>query len=96
MRRKGAGAEAAAGSRHLHALLTARRHVLHVQHGLLLQLHRTGELVRQPFMAKFDATATWFDELVPFTDQDARFFPRSWDTEAGNIPNAVQLTVDGD
>ena len=57
---------------------------------------RRGELVRQPFMAKFDATATWFDELVPFTDQDARFFPGSWDNEAGNVPNAVQLTVDGD
>lgn len=39
---------------------------------------RRPELVRRPFFAKFDAKATWFDQLVPLGPADEVFFPRSW------------------
>jgi hypothetical protein len=35
---------------------------------------RQPELVRIPFFAKFDANATWFDQLEPLTDSDRPFF----------------------
>lgn len=35
---------------------------------------RQPELVRRPFCARFDATATWFDHLHPLTESDRRFF----------------------
>lgn len=34
-------------------------------------------LVRRPFFAQFDPAATWFDQLVPATDGDREFFPKS-------------------
>ena len=35
---------------------------------------RQPELVRIPFFAKYDAEATWFDQLQPFTGNDRPFF----------------------
>ncbi len=35
---------------------------------------RDPELVRRPFFARFDPQATWFDQLIPATAEDARFF----------------------
>ena len=55
---------------------------------------RKGELVRQPFMARFDPEATWFDQLVPFTEADQPFFPEYWDKSmAEPAADAVPLTV---
>ena len=39
---------------------------------------RRPELVRRPFFAKFDAKATWFDQLRPATAADEPFFPAHW------------------
>jgi hypothetical protein len=36
---------------------------------------REAALVRRPFFAKFDPTATWFDQLRPFSEPDRAFFP---------------------
>jgi len=36
---------------------------------------RQPELVRRPFFARFDAQATWYDQLRPFSEQDRPFFP---------------------
>lgn len=36
---------------------------------------RDASLVRQPFFARFDPTASWFDELGPFSERDKQFFP---------------------
>lgn len=41
---------------------------------------RNPDLVRRPFMAKFDAQATWFDQLEPATPQDAPYFAPAWST----------------
>ena len=55
---------------------------------------RKGDLVRQPFMARFDPEATWFDQLVPFTEADQPFFPEYWDKSmAEPAADAVPLTV---
>lgn len=42
-------------------------------------------LVRRPFFAKFDAKASWFDQLTPATEQDVEFFrdrtsPLQWES----------------
>jgi L-lysine 2,3-aminomutase len=36
---------------------------------------RDPALVRRPFFANFDPTATWFDQLTPATPADVEFFP---------------------
>ena len=54
---------------------------------------RRGELVRQPFFAKFDPNATWFDALEPLTERDAAFFPGSWPELDGESAGTVPLTV---
>ena len=54
---------------------------------------RRGELVRQPFFAKYDPTATWFDKLEPLTEADAAFFPGNWPDAAEETPGTVPLTV---
>lgn len=41
---------------------------------------RKPELVRQPFFAKYDPAATWFDQLEPLTENDVPFFQRDFDT----------------
>ncbi|MCR9075673.1 MAG: lysine 2,3-aminomutase, partial [bacterium] len=41
---------------------------------------RKPELVRQPFFAKYDPAATWFDQLEPLTESDVPFFQRDFDT----------------
>ena len=38
------------------------------------------ELVRQPFFAKYDGSATWFDQLEPLTQSDVPFFQRDLET----------------
>lgn len=42
---------------------------------------RRPELVRRPFFADFDASATWFDQLKPARKEDAEFFPRNWPSQ---------------
>ena len=54
---------------------------------------RRAELVRQPFFAKFDPNATWFDALEPLTERDAAFFPGSWPEFDGESAGTVPLTV---
>ena len=54
---------------------------------------RRGELVRQPFFAKYDPEATWFDTLEPLTEADAAFFPGNWPDAADETPGTVPLTV---
>lgn len=49
---------------------------------------RDPSLVRQPFFAKYDENATWYDDLRPLTERDAPFF--SYPEPAGAVP----LTVD--
>jgi L-lysine 2,3-aminomutase len=51
---------------------------------------RRPELVRQPFFAKFDPKATWFDQLEPLTEADAEMFPSSWGEQRRFIPLTVQ------
>jgi len=41
---------------------------------------RKPELVRQPFFAKYDGSATWFDQLEPLTQSDVPFFQRDLET----------------
>ncbi|MEP0846117.1 MAG: lysine 2,3-aminomutase, partial [Phycisphaerae bacterium] len=40
---------------------------------------RNPKLVRRPFFARFDARATWFDQLEPATTRDREFFGRTPD-----------------
>ncbi len=54
---------------------------------------RRGELVRQPFFAKFDPNATWFDELEPLTAADAEFFPGAWPVLDSEAPGTVPLSI---
>jgi hypothetical protein len=51
---------------------------------------RRPELVRQPFFAKFDPEATWFDQLEPLTEADAPMFPQHWEGSRNFVP----LTID--
>jgi L-lysine 2,3-aminomutase len=53
---------------------------------------RRPELVRQPFFAKFDPKATWFDQLEPLTEADAEMFPQRWEGSRNFVP----LTIDED
>ncbi len=54
---------------------------------------RRSELVRQPFFAKFDPQATWFDMLEPLTEADKPFFPGYWPDAMDETPGTVPLTV---
>ena len=54
---------------------------------------RRGEPVRQPFCAKFDPEATWFDTLEPLTDRDKPFFPGSWEELTGESEGTVRLII---
>ena len=56
---------------------------------------RHGELVRQPFFAKFDPDATWFDTLEPLTAADERFFPGGWSTIDSDAPGTVPISIGG-
>ena len=49
---------------------------------------RRSELVRRPFFARFDASATWFDQLEPATEADRMFFPRSWSSPGAERASA--------
>lgn len=46
---------------------------------------RDPKLVRRPFFAKFDPAATWFDDLEPYSDDDALFFPHRSAGDEDNI-----------
>lgn len=54
-----------------------------------LQARRPG-LVRQPFFARFDPGATWFDQLEPLTARDAEFWPT-----VRPAPGAIDVTANG-
>jgi L-lysine 2,3-aminomutase len=45
---------------------------------------RNPDLVRRPFLARFDPEATWFDQLKPATEQDKKFFRPSSDAADDN------------
>jgi KamA family protein len=53
---------------------------------------RDPDLVRRPFFAKFDPSASWYDELEPLTERDRMFFPKL----AGDMVqhDTVELTMD--
>jgi L-lysine 2,3-aminomutase len=51
---------------------------------------REPDLVRRPFLAKFDPKAAWYDQLEPFTDADAEFFIRP---EPSRRSRRAQLTI---
>jgi KamA family protein len=53
---------------------------------------RNPELVRQPFFAKFDPRATWYDQLEPLTERDRPFLPKLSD-DAGQS-SSTRLTID--
>jgi len=50
---------------------------------------RRPELVRQPFFAKFDPKAVWFDQLEPLTERDAEMFPSAWGEQRRFVPMTV-------
>lgn len=53
---------------------------------------RNPEIVRQPFFAKYDKKARWFDDLKPLTERDRVFFPADQQT-GGNGQSDVSLSV---
>ena len=58
---------------------------------------RRPELVRQPFFAVYDPSATWFDQLQPLTPADAAMFPQNWpghsDATAGEDQREAALPL---
>lgn len=52
---------------------------------------RRPELVRRPFFARWNAEATWFDQLEPLTRADAPFFPQWWPEGWGAPEEGGQL-----
>jgi L-lysine 2,3-aminomutase len=50
---------------------------------------REPDLVRRPFFARFDRTATWYDELVPLGPSDERFFVGPTQVPPGVVPPAL-------
>lgn len=55
---------------------------------------RDPRLVRRPFFARFDARATWFDQLEPVTPRDREFFGPMPDERAYVLP-LVKLNARG-
>ena len=51
---------------------------------------RKAKLVRRPFFAKCDATATWFDQLDPLTARDRPFFIQPPETTPADAAPAVE------
>jgi len=51
---------------------------------------RNPKLVRRPFFAKYDAEATWFDQLEPATDAARAFFPPPEPPDAAPPPLTVR------
>ena len=52
---------------------------------------RDPDLVRRPFFAKFDPTATWYDQLQPLTASDRKFF-----IKPEQVRPTVEVTVGRD
>jgi L-lysine 2,3-aminomutase len=48
---------------------------------------RNPDLVGRPFFARFDANATWFDQLSPAFESDHAFFD-----SLGHLPHALELS----
>jgi KamA family protein len=57
---------------------------------------RDPDLVRRPFFARFDPTASWFDQLEPFSERDQSFFPDSQGTDIGNASKVIPLRISPD
>lgn len=58
---------------------------------------RDPELVRQPFFARFDPNAAWFDQLQPLRASDERFFKVTGETsESDPASSVIRLHVDQD
>jgi KamA family protein len=55
---------------------------------------RDPSLVRQPFFARFDPDATWFDQLKPLGPADARFWPGTQRLVDGGAGGAIRLRVE--
>ena len=56
---------------------------------------RRPELVRRPFFAKFDPSATWFDQLVPARSADEMYFPRYWPRPSKSETSVPESVTDG-
>jgi L-lysine 2,3-aminomutase len=52
---------------------------------------RRPELVRRPFFARFDAHATWFDQLRPAREADRPFFPSDWPSGGVQVPLRIDV-----
>jgi hypothetical protein len=48
---------------------------------------RQPERVHQPFFARYDPEAVWFDELTPADEESAVFFQRQISPNRGLIPH---------
>lgn len=53
---------------------------------------RNADWVRKPFYAKYDPTATWFDQLRPAFGRDKFFFEEDGQ-EAGHVPGVATVPV---
>lgn len=54
---------------------------------------RDPSLVRRPFFARFDPTASWFDQLKPFSERDQEFFPDAPDPDPAKEIQPISLQV---
>jgi len=53
---------------------------------------RDPSLVRRPFFARYNPTAVWYDQLVPYSEQDEAFFPSpDMYKPRGSKPDTVSL-----
>jgi len=59
---------------------------------------REPDLVRRPFFAKYDAEASWYDRLEPFSRSDQPFFlrPEDFADEFASGQTSATLTVGGE
>ncbi len=54
---------------------------------------RNPRLVRQPFFARFDPTASWFDQLEPFSERDQSYFPHAEEHDEMDEMTHVPLRI---
>ena len=54
---------------------------------------RNADWVRKPFYAKYDPTATWFDQLRPAFGREKFFFEEGEHAPAGHLPGAPTVPV---
>jgi hypothetical protein len=53
---------------------------------------RNSDWVRKPFYARYDPTATWFDQLRPAFGRDKFFFEED-EQGAGHVPGVAMVPV---